>query len=185
VSSANLDLQRKIDAYPTRLELQQYQTRVTELDEEIAWRYEETKLAFFRYNTQIEVVRCVENELEVFGTVKSQYSECLPASGSPASKVTKETQEARDTFLSNLKAFATQLTNARVQQASKLAEEQRALKDRASDCGALVARQQEIHGRLEEMKAAVEKHARLTAQLRELEEAAAEAKDDAELQTNA
>ena len=185
VETSNLQLQRQIDQYPTRLELQQYQTRVTELDEEIAWKYEETKLAFFRYNTFVEVMRCVDNELDVFTTIEDSYGSCRTDEKPGKNGPSKEAVQARSDFLEEVDHFAKQIGAARDQQAQKLGDEEKTLAHRAQECADLVARQQEVNQQMAKMKSAAEKHARLSAQLRELEEAAAETRDNAEVDGSA
>lgn len=71
-----MDILRQIDGFPNRAELEQFEKRINELDEEVAWKFEETRHTINLYNTQAEVAKAIANEEEVMGSVQQLFQIC-------------------------------------------------------------------------------------------------------------
>ena len=72
--------QRTIDRIPTRAELTQYEKRFHELYEQVAWKFEETKQNYNRYNVLTETAGYLSKETELMKSLESQIQEVMGAS---------------------------------------------------------------------------------------------------------
>ena len=160
-----LDLQRQLDAYPTPAEIEQYRVRTAELDEEIAWKFEETRLAYAKHNTMAEVRQCLANEQKVMQMIGEQFQNCL-VSGSGGKKASKALKQAQDDFREDVQKFVDQLSSSRLQQEQKLAAERAALSAGNEASQQLVQQQKWFADTIESLKAAMAKHKKLVQELK-------------------
>eukprot|EP01060_Flectonema_neradi_P021674 TRINITY_DN294_c1_g1_i1.p1 TRINITY_DN294_c1_g1~~TRINITY_DN294_c1_g1_i1.p1 ORF type:complete len:633 (+),score=174.66 TRINITY_DN294_c1_g1_i1:68-1900(+) len=72
--------QRKIDNIPTRAELTQYEKRFHELYAQVAWKFEETKQNYNRYNVLTETAGYLSKETDLMKSLESQIKEVMGAS---------------------------------------------------------------------------------------------------------
>ena len=119
-----VEYQRLIDTYPTRLEVQQYEARLGELDEETACKFEETRLTFEQHNSASEVVRIVTNEVDVFRMLETELTrDILPSITSTSKADVAERAE----FLDKVKEIRQQLSTSVSSVNGKLAGDRDAL----------------------------------------------------------
>lgn len=81
---AAMGVLRQIDEFPSRAELHQYEVRINELNEEVAWKFEDTRQMFNTFNTRAEVAKCLANEKQILGTLKTLFEEALAERGKAA-----------------------------------------------------------------------------------------------------
>lgn len=158
---------RKIDEYPTRAELQQYEVRISELNEEIAWKFEATRLHYNLYNTRTEIVKCLRNQDDIYTQLAQLFDTCL------GKNAAKKNAAERGTLLEQTSAIVGQLKASMIKQDEKVQEELQRIVVAKRQYDALIERQQEYQRLVEEMKERLEENSALRSQL-------AEAEDDAE-----
>ena len=132
----SVDVLRKIDMYPTRLELKQYETRIDELNEEVAWKFEETKLMFAMHNTRTEVAKTLAGEQKVFDSVSEAFLSCVAAGP-------KKSASQRSNLLEQVGNVVKQLSDTQVKQQAKLAQESEALNQLQAQYNDLMQKQKQ------------------------------------------
>jgi hypothetical protein len=170
-----MGVMRKIDEFPTRAELQQYHIRIGELDEEIAWKFEATRLSYTVYNNRAEVLKCLTNEEDVLQQLSQLVDTCL-AGKNAAKKNAAERQlllEQSNAIVGQLKASCIK-QKERVEEAMAQNAQSRAVYD------ALLEKQTEYNRLVADTKLRLEENELLQQQLNEAMDAAEEAQEDNE-----
>lgn len=161
-----MSLLRSYDEYPTRQELQQYELRLNELNEEVAWKFEVTRLMYTQYNTKVEVVKCLESEGGILESVGSAFEQCTSSK--------KNVAENKSSLLDQAMSIVRQLTNSRAQQDTKLEKEKEALNDKRKTYDTIAEKQKAFTVLVEKLKQAIVLNGQLADQLNALKAPAEE-----------
>jgi hypothetical protein len=115
-----MNLLRKIDQYPTRLELKQYEMRIDELNEEVAWKFEETRLMIAMHNIRNEILKTLAGEQKVFESVSGAFLTCVEQGP-------KKAAAQRSNLLEQVEGVVKQLEETQQRQRSRIQTEQEQL----------------------------------------------------------
>jgi hypothetical protein len=168
---------RKIDEFPTRAELRQYEVRIDELNEEVAWKFAETRLNYETFNTRAEVVKCLANESTILTQIGELFESCMSEKAS-----SKKVAADRQILLDQTTAIISQIEGSKQKQKEKHSAEMGNVAAAQRRYTELTERQREYQQLVEAFKELMEENAALKLQAAELlpETADAEADDPEE-----
>ena len=158
-----MNVLRKIDEFPTRAELKQYELRIDELNEEVAWKFEETRLMYNKYNIKAEISKCNANEETVMTSIGSLFDQCV------GKKSSKKHVPERTQLLEQCSDVVTQLDSACGKQRSKLALDQSSLQELKAKYDGLVDTQKNFVELVEKFRLAMDENVSLQARCQPLE----------------
>ncbi|CUG89846.1 Hypothetical protein, putative [Bodo saltans] len=169
-----MGVMRKIDEFPTRAELQQYHVRIGELDEEIAWKFEATRLSYTVYNNRAEVLKCLKNEEDVLQQLSQLVDTCLGGGKNAAKKNAAE----RQLLLEQSSAIVGQLKASCIKQKERVEEAVAQNTQSRTAYDALLEKQAEYNRLVADTKLRLEENELLQQQLNEAQDATEEAQED-------
>lgn len=166
---------RKIDEFPTRAELRQYEVRIDELNEEVAWKFAETRLNYETFNTRAEVVKCLGSESTILTQIGELFEACMNEKAS-AKKVAAD----RQTLLEQTTAIVTQIEASKQKQKEKHFSEVSSVAAAQRRYTELTEKQREYQMLVDAFKEVMEENAALKLQAAELMPQADDANDGEE-----
>eukprot|EP00759_Apiculatamorpha_spiralis_P027864 PhF_6_TR30548/c0_g1_i1/m.44838 len=146
------DAMRLLDSNPTKAEVLQYERRFQELVAEVAWKYDETKQCFSRYNTLSEKAATMKKEITLLHSVKENFETMM------YSPTTKQTKGQQDELIGNMDNVVTTIADATSRQKNKLQTEKEELEKAQSTYNQLLAKQRSYYSALKALKDAVAKN---------------------------
>merc|ERR1719461_1966072 len=142
---------RKLDSYPTRAELLQYERRFVELYEQTSERLKETKKYYSLYNTLNDVFENMEKEVNLLEDIRKKFQ-------SHTSNADK-----RAKFVESFKAILTGITNLSEYHQKQLDSEKTLLDVRTDKENKLLQRQRKYYQAVKEFQDECYKNERLLA----------------------
>jgi len=155
-----LSVMRGIDEFPTRLELEQFDQRIRELNEEVGWKFMSTRLTYDVNNTKAEVLKFLQNELQVVSDVGEAFDQCISEKS-----VSKKVQANRDNLKQQIDQVLTQLAASATRQNERLTTETSSLHSVQQGYTALEDKRKEYHSLVAAIKEQMAENASLRAQL--------------------
>ena len=157
-----MDALRQIDGFPNRAELAQYEKRIDELNEEVAWKFEETRHTVNQYNTQMEVAKAIENEEEVMTSIQQLFQICMKAAS-------KKSVPQRDQLLEYCKEVRGMLDASREKLEAKIEAEKGQLKASKAHYDDLMEQQKEHAENVKRIKEMMDDNLSLRNRIREVQ----------------
>ena len=157
-----MDALRQIDGFPNRAELAQYEKRIDELNEEVAWKFEETRHTVNQYNTQMEVAKAIKNEEDVMTSIQQLFELCMKAAS-------KKSVPQREQLLDYCKDVRSMLDTSREKLETKIEAEKSQLKTSKAHYDDLLEQQKEHAENVKRIKAMMEDNISLRNRIRELQ----------------
>lgn len=158
-----MDILRQIDGFPNRAELEQFEKRINELDEEVAWKFEETRHTVNLYNTQAEVAKAIGNEEEVMSSIQGLFQICSKNASKKnvperaqlldyCLNVRNVLEKSRQTLQDKIETEKAQLRSVK-DQYDNLLEAQKTYKDTLKQLREMMDENMSLRGRLAEFEA--------------------------------
>jgi hypothetical protein len=141
-----------------------------ELDEEVAWKFEETRLTYNTLNTKVEILKCLQNEENIFEGIRQLFETCI-AKG-------KKGQDERTQLLEHTSAIIGQLQASCIKQAERLDADKKDINDAKKRYDILTERKELYHRLLGELNDVVEENRSLAERMANPEQGGVE--DDEE-----
>jgi hypothetical protein len=140
---------RRLDSYPTRAELLQYERRFVELYEQTAERLKETKKYFDMYNTLNDVFDNMEKEVKLLENVREKFNDAITSA--------EQRTKLKESFSNILTGIQTMIEH----HTKELEAEKLALDMRADKESKLLQRQRKYYQAIKEFQEACYKNERL------------------------
>eukprot|EP01065_Artemidia_motanka_P053370 TRINITY_DN9884_c0_g1_i1.p1 TRINITY_DN9884_c0_g1~~TRINITY_DN9884_c0_g1_i1.p1 ORF type:complete len:608 (+),score=289.45 TRINITY_DN9884_c0_g1_i1:57-1880(+) len=123
-------IQRAIDEIPSRAELTQYERRFTELYEQVAWKFRETRENFNQYNVASDTRKYLEQERSLLKSVEEQMQSIMGP---------KEPAERKTALAESIKDIVEKVRAGQAKTGERLLGEKRRLEKLVAEYKELVA----------------------------------------------